>query len=65
MKLHSPVDIFRVDPKGVLWLESSASVDEAKARIQQLRADASHEYIILDQTTNTKVVVKANSASAG
>lgn len=65
MKVHCPVDIFRVDRKGVLWLESSASVDEAKARIRQLGSETSDEYVILDQVTGTKVVVKANGASAG
>ena len=65
MKAHTPVDIFRVDQGGVLWLESAVSIDEAKARIRQLGAETSDEYVILDQSTNTKVIVKANAASAG
>jgi hypothetical protein len=65
MKRHAAVDIFRLDPKGVLWLESSASVDEAKARIRQLAAQASEEYVILDQATGTKLVIKIDGVQTG
>jgi hypothetical protein len=61
MKAHTPIDIFRVDPKGVLWLESLGSVDEAKARIQLLAAQDPGEYVVLNQTTGTKLTIKINS----
>jgi hypothetical protein len=56
VKPHSPVDIFRVDAKGVLWLESSRTIDEARARIQQLGAQTSGEYMVLNQTTGSKLI---------
>lgn len=66
MKVHTPIDIFRVESKGVLWLESSTSVDEARARIQLLGAQNPGEYVLLNQSTGNKLMIKAdgvNSAS--
>jgi hypothetical protein len=61
---HSPVDIFRIDAKGALWLESSQSVDEATARIQQLGATASGEYMLLNHSTGNKFTIKVEAAGA-
>jgi hypothetical protein len=65
LKVHSPVDIFRIDTQGPLWLESSRSVDEATARIHQLGARTSGEYMVLNHATGSKVVIKVENASAG
>ena len=64
MKLHTPVDIFRVEPKGVLWLESSTSVEEARARIQLLGTQDPGEYVLLNQTTGNKLIIKADGANS-
>jgi hypothetical protein len=64
VKVHSPVDIFRIDAKGALWLESSRSVDEATARIHQLGAKTSGEYMLLNQTTGNKLTIKVENAGA-
>lgn len=63
-KSYSPVDIFRVETQGVLWLESAGSVDEAKARIQQLATEESSEYVVLNHTTGNKLTVKIDSICA-
>jgi hypothetical protein len=60
MNVHTPIDIFRVEPKGVLWLESSTSVDEARARIQMLGLQNPGEYVVLNQTTGNKLMIKAD-----
>jgi hypothetical protein len=65
VKAHSPVDIFRIDAKGALWLESSRSVDEATARIQQLGAQTSGEYMLLNQATGNKLTIKVENTGAG
>jgi len=65
VKTHSPVDIFRIDIQGPLWLESSRSVDEAKARIHQLGARTSGEYMVLNHATGSKVIFNVENPSAG
>jgi hypothetical protein len=62
MKVQAPIDIFRVEPKGVLWLESSTSVDEARARIQLLGVQDPGEYVLLNQATGNKLMIKADGA---
>jgi hypothetical protein len=64
MKVHTPIDIFRVEPKGVLWLESSASIDEARARIQLLGTQNPGEYVLLNQATGNKLMIKAGGANS-
>lgn len=64
MKAHTPIDIFRVDPKGVLWLESSASLDEARARISELGGSNPGEYVLLNQTTGNKLMIKVDGLSS-
>jgi hypothetical protein len=65
LKVHSPVDIFRIDNQGALWLESSRSVDEAQERIQQLGARTSGEYLLLNHTTGVRLTIKVDRISAG
>jgi hypothetical protein len=65
VKVHSPVDIFRIDTQGPLWLESSRSVDEATARIHQLGSKTSGEYMVLNHATGAKVMIKVENAGAG
>jgi hypothetical protein len=64
IKVHTPVDIFRVEPKGVLWLESLASVDEAQARIRQIGLQNPGEYVLLNQTTGNKLTIKIDDMNA-
>jgi len=60
MKVHTPIDIFRVEPKGVLWLESTGSVDEARMRVQQLAEQNPGEFVVLNQTTGSKLMIKSD-----
>jgi hypothetical protein len=55
-----PYDIFRMDPNGVLWLEAATSIDDAKTRAQQLATHSPGEYLLMDQISGSKHVVKAD-----
>jgi hypothetical protein len=60
-----PIDIFRIESGGVLWVESANSVAGAEARIQQLALSSPGEYIVLEHTTGKKYVIKAESPQRG
>jgi hypothetical protein len=56
-----PVDIFRIEGSGVLWVESATSVASAEARIQQLALSCPGEYIVLEHASGKKYVIKAEA----
>jgi len=56
-----PVDIFRIESSGVLWVESARSVASAEVRIQQLALSRPGEYIVLEHATGKKHVIKAEA----
>jgi hypothetical protein len=56
-----PIDIFRIESSGVLWVESATSVAIAEARIQQLALGAPGEYIILEHGSGKKHVINAEA----
>jgi hypothetical protein len=61
----APFDIFRTEGTGsVLWIGSAASVTEAKARIRQQSAGSPGEYLLLNQQTGTKLVIKLDETDA-
>jgi hypothetical protein len=41
------LDIFRIESGGVLWCESAATIETAKARIQKLGLSSPGSYLIL------------------
>ncbi len=55
----APFDIFRAESNGsVLWIGSAASVAEAKACIQRQSASSAGEFLLLNQETGSKLVIK-------
>ena len=58
------LDIFRVETSGVMWVESAATLEDAKARVQELAARSPAEYLLLDQTTGNKLVVKPDGGDS-
>jgi hypothetical protein len=58
--LNHMLDVFRLQDDGVLWLESAATLECAKARVQELAADAPGEYLVLDQKTGSKHVFRVD-----
>jgi len=53
-----PFDIFRTETMGVLWLESAATLEDAKARVQELAVRSPGEYLLLNQVTGNKLTIK-------
>jgi hypothetical protein len=60
---ETPLDIFRVDQKGVLWVESAATFDDAKARIQKLAARQHSDYLVLNHLTGKKILFDTDCSS--
>ena len=54
-------DIFQMEPEGaVCWLGAAETLEEAKARIQQLVAPGKAGFVIMDHNTGNKLVVEGN-----
>jgi hypothetical protein len=59
-------DIFKAEPDGsVLWRESAATVEEARARARQLAVAAPGEYFILSHRTGSKLKIDPDDPAAG
>ena len=56
--MSDSVDVFRVEARGVPWLESAPSIERATARVQELAMESPGEYLVLDQRTGNKYAVK-------
>ncbi|MGB9447312.1 MAG: hypothetical protein WBR26_20105 [Candidatus Acidiferrum sp.] len=53
-------DIFRLDNDGrVIWLEPVMTLSDAQTRVQQLGAPGPGNYIIFNQKTTDKIVLRA------
>jgi hypothetical protein len=59
-----PIDIFRIEHHGVLWLESAATLDDAKTRIAEFGTRHSGDYLVLNQLTGNKFTFNSNRLSA-
>ena len=57
--MTAPFDIFENEKTGtVLWVGSAATIEEARARIDQIAARSAADYLVLNQKTGNKVVIK-------
>ena len=52
--MGDPIDVFRVDSRGVIWLESAPSIERATTRVQELAVESPGEYLALDHRTKIK-----------
>lgn len=55
--MNCMLDVFRLETGGVLWLESAATLESAKARVQELAVYSPGEYLVVDQKTGDKHVI--------
>ncbi len=55
-----PIDIFQVEATGVCWVETAPNIEHAKARVKELAAKLPGEYVVLDQKTGHKIVIKSD-----
>jgi hypothetical protein len=60
---HETLDIFRVDTLGVRWLDSASTVEDAQLRIQQLGGKTPGEYLVLNQLTGNRLVIKTDQTN--
>jgi len=60
---HDVLDIFRVDTRGVRWMDSASSIEDAKLRIQKLGRKIPGEYLVLNQVTGNKLVINIDQMS--
>ena len=59
-----PFDILRRQRDGsFIWLEATADIERAKARLQELVAEAPGEYFVFDQGTQQIVAKVADSTA--
>jgi hypothetical protein len=56
-------DIFRLEIAGPRWLESAATLADAKARVQELAVRSHAEYLLFDQKTGSKLVYVVTNAA--
>ena len=53
-------DIFQVQDSGVLWVGSALTLDEAQEHVRQLAELAPGEYLLLNQNTGNRLVIKVD-----
>jgi hypothetical protein len=51
-------DIFRVENNDLRWVESATTLEDVKARARELAVRSPAEYVLLDQKSGNKLVVK-------
>ena len=51
-------DIFQVQDSGVLWVGSALTLDEAQEHVRQIAGFAPGEYLLLNQNTGNRLVIK-------
>jgi hypothetical protein len=58
----APLDLFRIDSMGTLWLDSFPTLEAAIARAKELAATHPGEYFVFSQTTGHKQIVELDEA---
>jgi hypothetical protein len=62
--LATSFDIFRVEANGVRWLEAAANLEEAKSLVQQIANTAPGEFLLLNQHTGDKTLMKLDGLNS-
>jgi hypothetical protein len=59
-------DIFQTEPGGqVLWRGTAPTLEEARARIQELSVSSPGDYLILNPNTGDKIILKFDGKASG
>ena len=56
--MFDPFDIFQTEKDGMRWVEAAVTVQAAERRVQQLAARLPGAYVILDQNTQSRHLIK-------
>jgi hypothetical protein len=55
-----PYDIFEIEENGTpLWFASAVSIEEARFHIEKIAVQGGGEFLVLNQKTGDKVVMKS------
>jgi hypothetical protein len=57
-----PIDILQMESNGVRWVEAVPSLEHAHTRVQELIAQTKGDFIIFDQRTANRLLVKFDAA---
>jgi hypothetical protein len=49
------LDVFRKEPKGLMWIAAVDSLESAKAKIEEVRQSQQGEYLVFNQGTGKEV----------
>ena len=62
--MNAPFDIFRTETNGgVLWIESVATLEDAQARVQELGMRSPGEYLLFNQETGNKLLIRLDGVN--
>jgi hypothetical protein len=63
--MESPFDIFRAETDGqMLWRGAAASLEEAKARVQEFAKSCPGDYMIVSLRSGLRITIAASAASS-
>jgi hypothetical protein len=57
-------DILQLETNGMVWIEAAPSLADAKSRVQELIARTRSDYIIFDQRTANRLLIKFDASDA-
>jgi hypothetical protein len=57
-------DIFRIESKSVRWLETADTLEGAKKLVREFAVKVPAEYLVLNQQTGSKLLIKAGTPVA-
>jgi hypothetical protein len=62
--MNAPFDIFRAETNGgVLWIGSAATLADGKARVQELAARLPGDYVLVNQETGNRLVIRPDDVN--
>ena len=56
--MNRMLDIFRLDDRGVLWLDAAETLELARSRVKELAVSSPGQYLVVDLTTGNKHVIR-------
>lgn len=63
--MESPINIFRMETDGqMIWRGAAASLEEAKARVQEFAKSGPGHYMIVNLRSGLRITIAANAATS-
>jgi hypothetical protein len=61
--VNSPIDIFRKDAKGAVWIASAENADSARTQIEQLCSAQPADYMAFDQEAERELQLQTHGTA--